>query len=295
MAVIVFMFGFGNTWAQFIQTINFDNNSYKQFVYRDTTSNPNCIWQVGKPQKTVFDSSLTQPNVIVTDTVNNIPTNDTSVFYIKHAHLNIFQNIQFSFSFLFRIDGDSNDFGMVEVSPDLGHQHWINLMTDTNYNIMWNILPKPTLRGNCVCTAFMGFGVDLTAWANASSGYPVLWDADTTLFRITYITDSNNTNRDGLMIDDITIQDFFDQGVENVRQNGIISIAPNPIKDELHFIRKKATKNESVTVFNFMGVVIFHDADFKASIINTNNFPPRMYLLHYSSNEGVVNLKFEKV
>src|SRR5690606_28661361 len=40
------------------------------------------IWQIGPPQKSVFDSAATNPNVIVTDTINTYPINDTSSFTV---------------------------------------------------------------------------------------------------------------------------------------------------------------------------------------------------------------------
>src|SRR5438045_3733211 len=43
-------------------------------------TNTNNIWQVGKPQKTLFSSASTTPNVIVTDTINYYPNNNVSTF-----------------------------------------------------------------------------------------------------------------------------------------------------------------------------------------------------------------------
>ena len=41
------------------------------------------IWQIGKPQKIIFDSASTVPNAIVTDTINFYPINNISRFGIK--------------------------------------------------------------------------------------------------------------------------------------------------------------------------------------------------------------------
>ena len=44
----------------------------------------NSVWQIGPPNKEVhFKSASTVPNVIVTDTINPYPINDTSRFQIK--------------------------------------------------------------------------------------------------------------------------------------------------------------------------------------------------------------------
>src|SRR5690349_9118432 len=46
------------------------------------TTHLNNIWQIGKPQKTAFDSAYSPLNVLVTDTINTYPINDTSIFTI---------------------------------------------------------------------------------------------------------------------------------------------------------------------------------------------------------------------
>ena len=43
-------------------------------------SSSNNIWQIGKPQKTLFYRASTLPNAIITDTLNPYPPNDTSSF-----------------------------------------------------------------------------------------------------------------------------------------------------------------------------------------------------------------------
>ena len=63
---------------QFI--LSFDDPSQFSGIDIDTISNPNNSWQVGAPQKSLFTSALTPPNVIVTDTINPYLINDTSIF-----------------------------------------------------------------------------------------------------------------------------------------------------------------------------------------------------------------------
>ena len=52
------------------------------FVVIDSDSNN--VWQIGKPQKIIFDSAATAPNVIVTDTVNYYPPNNNSIFIVGY-------------------------------------------------------------------------------------------------------------------------------------------------------------------------------------------------------------------
>ena len=68
--------------------------SYSQGYYEqyfdgaDTTSqsvqisfgtDSNNVWQIGPPQKTLFNAAATEPNVLVTDTINPYITGDTSM------------------------------------------------------------------------------------------------------------------------------------------------------------------------------------------------------------------------
>jgi len=59
--------------------VNFDNSTSNQCI---TICN-NSIWQIGSPQKTIFTSPFSPPNVIVTDTANPYPASDTSCFLIS--------------------------------------------------------------------------------------------------------------------------------------------------------------------------------------------------------------------
>ncbi len=52
-------------------------------VIVNIVSDSSNVWQIGRPQKTIFDSAATLPNAIVTDTIGFIPLNNTSSFIIS--------------------------------------------------------------------------------------------------------------------------------------------------------------------------------------------------------------------
>ena len=63
---------------------NFDQDTnYKKYFYIDS-GNVNNIWQIGKPQKSVFNAAHSAPNALLTDTVNHYPVNDTSSVTMLH-------------------------------------------------------------------------------------------------------------------------------------------------------------------------------------------------------------------
>lgn len=58
--------------------ITFDDPAYlSKVILQPETSGINC-WQIGHPQKTIFNTAYSPVNVMITDTVNAYPANDTS-------------------------------------------------------------------------------------------------------------------------------------------------------------------------------------------------------------------------
>jgi len=69
---------------QSYENINFDNTNNIKSVFIDSVNFRHNVWQIGKPQKSIFKSAYSIPNAIVTDTINPYPINDTSSFIITH-------------------------------------------------------------------------------------------------------------------------------------------------------------------------------------------------------------------
>src|ERR1700747_2873685 len=92
--ILFFFFASAKVFSQVVQCgvyfISFEGTGVNENdtchnLYDDTISNPLNIWQIGSPHKPVFASAYTNPNVIVTDTANHYPVNDTSSFIISHT------------------------------------------------------------------------------------------------------------------------------------------------------------------------------------------------------------------
>ncbi len=241
------------SFAQWQWGITFDNSTFLNRIYRDTVSNPNCIWQIGRPTKTVFTAAHSAPKAIVTDTLHAAPANDTSIFYLKHVRTQTMSWHFFALHFYFQLNGDSTDIGKVEISPDTGHT-WINLMTqDTTYNVIWQS-PKPTLNGST--SGWQYFNISMQQWASypafGGGPYPVLVTADTILFRFTYISDSSSAPHDGWMIDDISLEDWF-EGIPEIQNNKAITLSPNPFNTQTTITVNGTFQNPTLYLYNLMG------------------------------------------
>jgi hypothetical protein len=183
----------------------------------DFVSNPNNIWQIGPPQKSVLNNSYSIPNVIITDTTNTYPINDTSSFTIECTATEPSSSVHwsnFDFSFKYFVDSDTlMDYGLIEFSPDNGAT-WIDLIGDPSYSsyLEWFVngstLTKPILTGSS------------TGWVEA---HVLMWQLGVLLdiqpgtnflWRFSFISDGVQNNRDGLMYDNIFISITPPIGIE---------------------------------------------------------------------------------
>lgn len=260
--------------------INFEDTSSctKQLVI-DTIANPNNIWQIGKPQKTIFDSAFSLPNVIVTDTVNSYPVNDTSLFIIKNQETNygFVAPHTVILSGHYRVNSDSlNDYGMIEFSPDNGVT-WIDLLNDTVYNsyYYWK-LPKPVLTGNS--SGWQDFYVNLARLGPLFN----IQIGDTVQYRFTFISDSIADTFDGLTYDNLIFEDWV-EGIDELGFDLINSIAfPNPVRKSLTIeLSNPNSVLFNLTIYDNLGKQIFTlDNTTERKIqVDTDNFNSGFY--HY--------------
>jgi hypothetical protein len=278
------------SFGQFEWGIDFDPPYYQYVSDRiiiDTVSNINCLWQVGHPSKVVFSSAFSNPNAIVTDTSNAVPSNDTSIFYIKHVRDQFAPFHIFGLHFKYQMDGDATDRGIIEISPDTGNT-WINPLTqDTTFHMVW-YSPKPTLKGST--TDWQTFDLYMNEWATGWATFPIYLSADTILFRFTYITDNNSTIKDGWIIDNIEIEDWW-EGIEEYNKDLTI-IYPNPVSDKINISNTVKGSKQTIQITNLVGQLQYYNSDFNGKPIDTKFFKNGIYILKYSNQARTIINKF---
>lgn len=285
---------FGQVWCGGIaipEDWNFDGGMtpWDYLLQIDTVSNPNNIWQIGAPQKTVISSAYSSPNVIITDTINSYPPNDTSVFIFKHIDQGGYSTPHSAeLSGYYKVNSDSlNDYGTIDISLDQGAT-WINLITDTTYSsyyYWWT--PKPTLTGNS--NGWVNFWVSL---APLGQVFNVNW-GDTILLKFTFVSDSIADTLDGLAYDNFQFCDGV-EGIEEILNDNLIVVYPNPTNDLLFINRRTQPQKESVKIFNYTGQLIFDDENFKGKTIDTKklNLVDGFYFLRYTDTKSYAMKKF---
>lgn len=202
---------------------DFEDNECLDQLIIDTVDYPDNLWQIGKPQKQIINHASTPFNVIITDTINSYPVNNTSVFDIKYIAsegdkygLRIFAG-----NYIAQTDS-LKDFGKMEFSPDNGSS-WIDILNDKvpDYNIIWNS-PIPVLTGKPNEWKYFDF-----MFADNGSVFDIEV-GDTLIIRFSFISDSVFDDLDGIAFDNLCFYDFV-EGISEAKFKYIKSkIYPNP-------------------------------------------------------------------
>ncbi|MCH2213992.1 MAG: T9SS type A sorting domain-containing protein [Flavobacteriales bacterium] len=256
----------------------FSSSSFSQFFVQDfDTEDPDpwydalevsidsssTLWQIGQPQKEIFDQALSLPNAILTDTLNPYPVADTSTFYCAaplDEEWGFFGIVAFTWAQ--KLDIDSLDGGTVDFSVD-GGQTWENAFTSPFvYNWYGWEYPEnvDTLANETV--VFSGKDSD---WQEIWLCYDYSWlfeTSDTLLVRFTFFSDTIPGNADGWMIDNMRLEPTFVHTVgEDPSSASYVNLYPNPVQNKLHIELKKSDQFhiiEELVVFSENGQVVKH-------------------------------------
>lgn len=243
------------SWITYWDTLTFEQSI--QQIEIDTAQGN--LWQIGIPQKTIFDSAFTAPYAILTDTINSYAVNSNSSFVFKFDPASYYE-VHTTLKFKHKFDTDTLlDYGLVEVSYDSGAT-WTLLAGDTTYDLWWG-------REN----SFYGV-VDIMKPSGKSQGwvtdyymwtwfYPVAkdkpeWDywPDHLWVRFTFISDSIQNYKEGWMIDNIEVFAEYYSGIDDKTKSNQLKVYPQPANDRL-IIDYENTNNEclSVSIYTLSG------------------------------------------
>jgi hypothetical protein len=220
-------------------TVNFEDDPCWEASYWNlTVPGVDNIWQICVPNKTVFNSALSSPHAILTDSTGVYPVNNTSDFVIKAVLLNN-GGAAYMLGGWYKFDSDSlKDYGRIEISSDHGTT-WLNALSDTVIpDFCWSTA-KPVLTGR------------IHQWRQFNA---ILWNSfsvDTLYYRFTFISDSIQTNQDGWMLDDIQLTAHI-EGIPEIGRDEI-KIYPNPATELITISAKTFSSKMNVLVYDIVG------------------------------------------
>jgi Secretion system C-terminal sorting domain len=247
------------------------------------------VWQIGTPQKSIFNSAATQPNAIVTDTVNFYPANNTSRFiakvYMQFGNWGIF-----ALQWKQKLDLDTAfDGGIIEYSTDTGNS-WVNVFNTPFVYNFYGFQPtnQDTLAGGEI--AFSGTD---TTWRDIWLCFDLSWLQqfqfnDTILFRFTLLSDSVNNNKEGWMIDNMLAHITWIHTVNEVEQENYLNVFPNPANNIVHLQARKIMDYhiiETMELVDPLGRIIDRWVNIPTKFwFDTSKYNEGMYFLKVKTN-----------
>lgn len=256
--------------------IPFDDTTsldWTSWITIDTINYHNNEWQVGKPNKKVFNAAYDYPNALITNSNFPCRANDTSsfIFIIPGSEL-----FDFYLTLKYRLDLDTGDVVLVEGSLD-GGLSWADLSKDSTMNI---VVRPISLDSSLLTSGWDSLEIEPVGFITRS---------DSVLLRFTLITGADTMPRDGWMIDDIELIHYGD-GVANIPNKNAIQIVPNPARDKVQLTWLQSLWEDSkLNVFNTIGTNVFSDKISKGSIgymIQVRDWDKGIYFIELDDGKG---------
>ena len=257
---------------------SFDSNI--TLIKIDTTS----TWEIGSPTKSIFDSSYSGINSIITDLDSLYQNNDTSSFLAVYSdqgwvpnYLNSYLPLEIEFNHRFNTDSIT-DFGTIEMSFN-GGDKWYDVLSDS-YNAAFQngyenyhyfeysgdtIFDSLTVTGNS------------NGWVHSKLSKEIgqiisndtLFYVDTILLKFTFISDSIGRN-EGWQIDDLCIKmDYYFLSINEVNSFDDFKISPNPNNGNFTVGDYSSLKGQ-LEIFDVNGVLVYTEPNISnSSLIKT--------------------------
>ena len=260
------------TW----DTITFEN----PYEYLSIDTSSTCIWQIDVPQKAFFDAAYSGERAIVTDPLNPYPINNNSCFDLKIGIFNIGWYPEDIFiEFRHKFDTDSlHDGGFITISYDTGRT-FINIIEDTNYFYSITPVEQGWLNANLYSPADTlyngeyGYSGRSDGWITTNICWtliPIKADyretGDTIILRFNFISDNNESDNEGWMLDNIRLYSVdFGGAVHDFGLENLITIYPNPVNSPFTVKLDKYYSDITIDLLDVKGNVLkqsyFHNTD----------------------------------
>lgn len=243
-------------------------------------TNTNNVWQIGKPNKTLFTAANSTPNVIITDTVNKYPINNVSSFTMAIPLITVTCGwCPFALQWVQKLDMEQGkDGGLVEFSLD--NQLWYNAFsTSTSYQFYG----FQAANAATISTSEMAFtGVDNTwrsMWLCVHA--PLTNQNDTIWVRFTLKSDGVQTNQEGWMMDNFTAHSTFAHPIKENSLTSDLTVYPTTTNGMVNIEAKKTRpdlKIDNILLLDINGKIIEDlGSTFSKVVVDMSKYPQGSY------------------
>jgi hypothetical protein len=273
--------------AQYLQQYfeGYDTSANNSIIIKLDTSAGN-IWQVGKPQKTIFNGAATTPNALVTDTMSYYPVKNTSRF--NFDFYNNFSWGTVALQWMQKLDMDMHkDGGIIEFSKDSG-AIWQNAFNNPNVINFYGYQPANADTAYTGEYAFTGTDAN---WSNIWLCFQpnTFVPNQKVMFRFTLKTDSISTNREGWMIDNMFLSLTMHHPVNEMKKAESLRVYPTLTNGIIWIEQPENKKSTPLQTIEFISI----DGKLLEKFINSNNvkytidiskYEAGMYFLKITTN-----------
>ncbi len=298
LLIIICLVSFSKMNAQQVNsTLGFEKNETNNTIKVTSLTGD---WQIGKPQKKVFNAAKTGIGVAVTDTSKSYSAKKISqmtvLFQTKYRG-----NISIDFDQRLDIN-DNVDSSKIELSFDKG-LNWFNMPQTQQF-----------LRCQGGYLSYSGFNqqgtnsantTSNTNWTNERLGIYLIMllriedcpfkrqtELDTLMMRFSFYSNTSKPTKDGWMIDNLRMRADFLGGIESLEnQNEALRLAPNPSTNEV--VRLQLIDlNVGVKGWileNMNGAILKNQSN--SDEIETSDLQKGMYIVKIETTNGWFNKK----
>jgi hypothetical protein len=281
--LIMHVSGYTQTYSQYFDGA--DTSLWNSvIIYIDT--NTSNTWQIGPPQKSIFDSAATLPNAIITDTINPYPVNNSSNFSFGIDPESFGWGI-LALQWKQKLDMEKGkDGGVIEFWNGLANE-WENAFNNPYVYAFYGFEPEnaDTLESG----EYAFSGTDST-WRDIWLCFDLNWLSyyDTLAFRYSLLSDSVQEEREGWVMDNFLAHVTIIHSVNEIEQEDYINIWPNPTRGKLNIQARKIDEFhiiERLELYSITGdLVEAYDIVPTRFYIDISNHPNGVYFLRVKTN-----------
>lgn len=248
------------------------------------------VWQIGIPQKVIFDSAATFPNAILTDTIAPYPVDAHSSFVAKGgADVNIWFWGVLAVRWTQKLDLEQGkDFGLVEMSWDEG-ETWENAF-DNPY--VYNFYGFNEENVDTTEDGTIGFSGTDSLWKDIWLCYDMsMFGEEFPDLRIRYtlVSDSVDTEQEGWMIDNMMMHLTYVHTISEKQQEKYMKVYPSPTTGRVHIETKKFMEYhiiESMELVSITGQVMEQFGKRPTrTFVDLGHHPAGTYFLRVQTNK----------
>lgn len=248
----------------------FDDSANRAYFFIDTLQ-VNNVWQIGNPQKVEFDSALSQPFALITDTASAYPSGNVSSFEVL-----VTSDDATFIEFWQRYDTDTLQDGLVVEVSDDGGNTWVNMVNHpivTHFNF-------PAAAPIAAAGNQMGFSGNSNGWnSSVIVNDEFCWFQR---FRFTFYSDSIDTGKDGWMIDNFMVN-CDGTGIEKLTWQQSLNVFPNPVESVVELDLDFSNSKYKVVIKDILGSELFSITHRRVDVSSLNS---GVYLIEASDGKN---------